>query len=122
MSTDFSVRPVGTPAPLPVTQPQSQAASDAVATQLPASQSVTATDGSGNVRSDPQSQNLVDMTHQAFFDRQAASMVYQVVNSSTEQVVDQYPDEAVLRRRAYFHALDLAKSSAPRVIPTDRSA
>jgi uncharacterized FlaG/YvyC family protein len=122
MSTDFSIRPVGTPAPLPIVQPQSQAASDAVATQLPASQSVTATDSSGNVRNDPQSQNLVDMTRQAFFDRQAASMVYQVVNSSTEQVVEQYPDEAVLRRRAYFHALDLAKSSVPRVIPTDRSA
>jgi len=37
-------------------------------------------------------------------------------------VVEQYPDEAVLRRRAYFHALDLSKSSPPRALPTDRTA
>jgi hypothetical protein len=36
--------------------------------------------------------------------------------------VDQYPDEAVLRRRAYFHALEISKDDAPRVIPTDRVA
>jgi hypothetical protein len=37
-------------------------------------------------------------------------------------VVDQYPDEAVLRRRAYFHTLDMTKDNAPRVLPTDRTA
>ena len=62
------------------------------------------------------------MSHQAFFDRAAGSMVYQEVNSNTDQVVEQYPDEAVLRRRAYFHALDLAKGTALRVLPTDRTA
>jgi hypothetical protein len=105
-----------------VVAPQSQAASDGVATQLPASQSVTAPDAGASARNDPQSLPLEDITHQAFFDRQAASMVFQVVNSNTDQVVDQYPDEAVLRRRAYFHALDLAKSSEPRLIPTDFTA
>jgi hypothetical protein len=49
-------------------------------------------------------------------------MVYQVVDSNNGQVVDQYPDEAVLRRRAYFHALDLAKGAPPRIIPTDVTA
>ena len=47
MATDFSIRPVGTPAPSPVVQPSSQAAGNAVATELPASQSVTAADASG---------------------------------------------------------------------------
>jgi len=46
-------------------------------------------------------------------------MVYQVVNEKTDQVVDQYPDEAVLRRRAYFHALDMCKHDLPRAIRTD---
>src|SRR5262249_3242483 len=116
MSTDFSIRSVGAPAPSPVVLPQSQAASNAVATQLPARQSVTASDASGAIRNDPQSLSPEDVTHQAFFDRDAASMVFQVVNSNTDQVVEQYPDESVLRRRAYFHALELAKGAPPRAI------
>ena len=59
------------------------------------------------------------VSHQAFFDRATVAMVYQVVDSKTDQVVKQYPDEAVLRRRAYFHALDLAKGNPPHVLPTD---
>jgi hypothetical protein len=37
-------------------------------------------------------------------------------------VVEQFPDEAVLRRRAYFHALDLTKDAPTRVLATDRRA
>jgi hypothetical protein len=123
MSTDFSIRPVGIPTPSPVAVPQSQAASNGVSTDLPASQSVTATDASAGARNDPSSASEDDVTHQAFFDREAASLVFQVVNGKNDQVVDQFPDEAVLRRRAYFHAQDLAKSSQrPHPIPTDRTA
>jgi hypothetical protein len=122
MSTDFSIRPVGAPAPAPVAPPASPAANDAVQTDLPTSQSVTAADPSTVVRNDPQAATIVDISHQAFFDRDASSMVYEVVDQNNGQVVDQYPDEAVLRRRAYFHALDLAKSAPQRVIPTDVTA
>src|SRR6516165_11898567 len=122
MSTDFSIRPVGAPAPTPVAPPASPAANDAVQTDLPTSQSVTAADASTVVRTDPQAPTIVDISHQAYFDRDASTMVYTVVNGNTGQVVDQYPDEAVLRRRAYFHALDLAKGAPPRVIPTDVTA
>ena len=122
MSTDFSIRPVGVPAPSPVVTPQTQAASNGVATDLPASQSVTPADGSASVRNDPQSVNEDDVTHQAFFDRDAATLVFQAVNGRTDQVVEQYPDDAALRRRAYFHALDLAKANQPRSVPTDRNA
>ena len=55
------------------------------------------------------------------FDQAAASFVFQVVNARTDAVVDQFPDEAMLRRRAYFHAQDL-KSEPSRPQPTDRSA
>ena len=110
MSTDFSIRPVGAPAPSPVIQPVSQAASNAVQTELPANQSVTASDDTTVTRNDAQIVNF-DISHQAFYDRDAGSMVY--------QVVDQYPDEAVLRRRAYFHSLELSKDELPRAIPTD---
>src|SRR5215813_11069968 len=118
MSTDFSIRPVGSPAPSPIVAPLSQAAGNAVATELPARQSVTAADTAVPVRNDP-IDVVEDFAHQAYFDREAHAMVYQVVNDKTDQVVTQYPDDAVLRRRAYFQALDQSRSVPPRKIPTD---
>ena len=52
----------------------------------------------------------------------SASIVYQVVDNRTNAVVAQYPDEAVLRRRAYFHTLDLTKGEPTRLLATDRKA
>ena len=121
MSTDFSIKPVGAPAVIAVAQPLSQAASHAVATELPASQSVTAAEAGAVVSNDLLSVGDA-VSHQAFIDRAAASIVYQVVDSKTDQVVAQYPDEATLRRRAYFHALDLTKSQPARILATDRKA
>jgi hypothetical protein len=121
MSTDYSIRPVGSPAPSPAVQPVSQAVSNAVPTDLPASQSVTAADTSAAVRNDIQLSNDF-FSREAFFDREAGAMVYQTVDNKTDQVVEQFPDEAVLRRRAYFHTLDMTKDELPRVLPTDRIA
>ena len=119
MSTDFSIRPVGTPAATPIVQAPSEAANSAVATELPASQSVTAAEVSASVRNDPQAGYV---SHQAFIDQAAASIVYQVVDTRTNAVVAQYPDEAVLRRRAYFHTLDLSKITQTRPLATDVKA
>ena len=121
MSTDFSIRPVGTPAATAVVQPLSDAANNAVATELPASQSVTAVDASVAVRNDTQAASDF-VSHQAFIDQAAASIVYQIVDNRTQAVVAQYPDEAVLRRRAYFHTLDLTKGEPTRILATDRKA
>jgi len=118
MSTDFSIRPVGAPAPSTVVQPASAAANNAVQTELPASQSVTATDASTITRNDAQIVTF-DLSHEAYYDRAAGSVVYQVIDQKTDEVMDQYPDEAVLRRRAYFHALEASRDNAPRGIPTD---
>ena len=122
MSTDFSIRPVGAPvATLVVQPPSSEAAGNAVATELPASQSVTVADASAALRNDsPSASDFV--SHQAFIDRAAASIVYQVVDSRTNAVVEQFPDEAVLRRRAYFHTLDMTKGPPTRILATDRKA
>jgi len=121
MSTDFSIRPVGPPAVTPATQTASTAAGNAVATNLPPSQSVTATDASVAVRNDvPTLSDAV--SRQAFIDQASASIVYQVIDSNTDTVVQQFPDEAVLRRRAYFHSLDLAKSAPTRPLATDLKA
>ena len=37
-------------------------------------------------------------------------------------MVKQFPEEAVLRRRAYFHTLDLTKDAPQRLSATDRKA
>ena len=122
MSSDFSIRPVGASSATIVVQAPSPAVNSAVATDLPTSQSVSVSEPSASVRNDVQTISDEAISHQAFYDRAAASLVFQVVNSKNDQVVDQYPDEAALRRRAYFHALDLSKTSAPRALPTDRTA
>jgi hypothetical protein len=121
MSTDFSVRPVGSPVVTPFVQPAGHSANNPVATELPPSQSVTAVGTSGAARNDPQA-GSDSITRQAFIDQAAASIVFQVVDSRTDQVVEQFPDEAVLRRRAYFHTLDLTKNGPTRLAATDRKA
>src|ERR1700674_3231625 len=119
MSTDFSIRPAGAPAATLVVQPSSEAAHKAVATALPASQSVTVADAGASVRNDPQTSSDY-VSHQVVIDRAAASIVHQVVDNRTNLVVQQFPDEAVLRRRAYFRTLDLTRGGPTRHVVTDR--
>ncbi|HXH42635.1 MAG TPA: hypothetical protein VNK51_02165 [Bradyrhizobium sp.] len=119
MSTDFSIRPVGIPAPVQIVTTSNAAANDAVQTDLPLSQTVAPADTSAPLRNDlPSHENI---SRQVVFDQAAASFVFQVVNEKTDAVVNQFPDEAMLRRRAYFHALDM-KSEPSRPLSTDVSA
>jgi hypothetical protein len=120
MSTDFSITPVGAPAAIGVGQPVSDATIKAVATDLPASQAITASDPGAGPRNDPQANEFI--SHQAFFDQSAASIVFQVVDGANGSVVDQFPDDATLQRRAYFRALDLRKDQPARPLNTDVKA
>lgn len=119
MSTDFSIRPVGIPAPVQIATTSNAAANDAVQTDLPVSQTVAASNTVAAASNDLQSN--ANISRQVVFDQASASMVFQVVNDRTDAVVNQFPDEAMLRRRAYFHALDL-KSEPSRPLNTDLSA
>jgi hypothetical protein len=119
MSTDFSIRPVGIPVPTQIVTTSNTAADEAVQTDLPVSQTVAASDTSAPVRNDVR--NNENVSRQVVFDQAAASFVFQVVNERTDAVVNQFPDEAMLRRRAYFHAEDL-KSQPSRPLNTDLSA
>ena len=121
MSTDFSIKPVGAPVVTAVAHPASESAAHAVATELPATQSVTAADAGARARAESDAVN-VSRSRQVVFDRAAASIVYQVVDVRTSAVVQQFPEEAVLRRRAYFRALDLTRDTPTRHIVTDRKA
>ena len=62
------------------------------------------------------------VSNQVVIDRDARAVVYQVIDTKTSLVVNQFPEEAVLRRRAYFHALDLSKDAPTRLRATDRQA
>ena len=126
MSTDFNIKPVGAPVAAPVVQHVSEAAQHAVATQLPPRQSVSAADAGSraNIDSDAVRVSIssASVSNQVVIDRDARAVVYQVIDTRTSQVVKQFPEEAVLRRRAYFHTLDLTKDAPTRLRATDRSA
>ena len=120
MSTDFSIKPVGAPVATPIVHPVSEVVVHAVKTE-PAAQNVTAADTSARARNESDAVNA-SVSRQIVVDRAAASIVYQVVDLKTSQVVEQFPDEAILRRRAYFHTLDLTKGEPTRLLATDRKA
>ena len=119
MSMDFNVKPVGAPVAAPVAPPVNEAAHHAVATELPAPKSVTVADASARPRA---GSGFVtpSLSHQVVIDQAAASIVYQVVDDKTSLVVKQFPEEAILRRRAYFHSLDQSKGVPTRMLATDR--
>ena len=89
MGMDFNIKPAGAPAVVSFVQPVGDAARDAVATQLPASQTITAADVSARVRNDSTGANA-GTSHQTVFDRDAASMVYQVVDNRTRRIVGSF--------------------------------
>ena len=138
MSTDFNIKPVGAPVAAPIAQPLSDASQNAVATVLPATQIVAATDASARTGNEADAVQVslssaasnaaaaaaasASVSNQVVIDRDAAAVVYQVIDNRTSQVVKQFPEEAVLRRRAYFHTLDLTKNAPTRLGATDRSA
>lgn len=127
MSTDFNIKPVGAPVAAPIVQHVSEAAQHAVATELPANQSVAAVDAGARASTDSAAvrvsiSNASSVSNQVVIDRDARAVVYQVIDTKTSQVVKQFPEEAVLRRRAYFHTLDLTKDAPQRLRATDRKA
>jgi uncharacterized FlaG/YvyC family protein len=121
MSTDFNIKPVGAPVAAPIIQPIREAAEQAVATELPTHQSVMASDAGSSTRYEANVANP-SVSNQVVIDRAAASIVYQVVDNRTSLVVKQFPEEAVLRRRAYFRTLDLTRDAPTRLRVTDRRA
>ncbi|MGO3932924.1 hypothetical protein [Rhodopseudomonas pseudopalustris] len=126
MSFDFTVKPVGQLVIPPVVRPEPEVVQKAVATQLPAPQSVTATanaSGSNAVASNAAKVGADTISRQVIFDQASAAMVYVSVDQSTAEVINQYPDSWQLKARAYFREQDQSKlqpRSGP--IPTDRTA
>ncbi|MBY0382395.1 MAG: hypothetical protein K2W78_10805 [Xanthobacteraceae bacterium] len=106
MSVDLSIRPIGASVVTPaIVSSTPEPVKAAVPTQLPPDKSVTAV----QTPSQPNPIHSQDLGRQVTIDRAAASIVYQVVDNRTNQVVSQYPDEARLRARAYWRAEGEAK-------------
>jgi uncharacterized FlaG/YvyC family protein len=126
MSTDFNIKPVGAPVAAPIVSPASETAQKAVATELPPSQSVTAPEPTArgtidtNAANAQASSQTSAFTNKVIIDHDASAVVYQVVDNRTNLVVRQYPEEAALRRRAYFNTLDLSRDAPARAHSTDR--
>lgn len=119
MSTDFSIRPVGASVVAPtVVQQIPEAAKSAVPTQLDSGKAVIAPTNVQTSSTDPHA----NLGHQITIDRAAAEVVYQVVDNRTNIVVNQYPDEARLRARAYLRSLDEAKQDKKAEHQADRQA
>ena len=121
MGNNLTIRPVGAPAPVAAATPVSRAAVDAVATELPPSQSVTAGDAAAGAHLDAQTSGQL-LAHQVTLDREAASIVYRTIDERTNAVISQFPDDPTLRRRAYFRALEAQKASQSPGSATDRKA
>jgi uncharacterized FlaG/YvyC family protein len=120
MSTDFSVKPVGVPASTHIVRPAPEAAREAVRTQLPPAQSVTASETTKALRRESVQIDRERLSRQMVFDEDSAQLVYQVVDRRTEDVVAQVPDEAQRRSRAYFREMERMKE-ASREQRTDRT-
>lgn len=119
MTLDISNRPGAQSTPVSAPRPVADAVQQAVPTQLPVSQTVTAIQRTMETRNDPAFNR--ELSRQIIYDRKAAQYVYQVLDETNESVVVQYPDEARMRARAYFREMEQAQANQ---LPsqTDRTA
>lgn len=120
MSMDFSIKPSNAPAVAPSPSAVAIAVNDAVRTELRAPLTVTAVDAPAYPRNDPRAPSD-GVSRQIVIDRASSTFVYQTIDKRTNEVIAQFPDDAILRRRAYFEALD-RQSALPQPAPVDRIA
>lgn len=121
MGTDFNIRPVGAPVATLLVRPGPDATRTAVPTDLPPDKSVTASDNSSATTTTASypSTSGDQVAHQVIVDRDAAQIVFQTIDKTTNLVVSQYPEESKLRARAYLRSLDDAKLEK-KALATDR--
>jgi hypothetical protein len=104
--------PAARAAPAPVVQ--------AVPTDLPGAKTVTATNTAGGTRNDPSSNsNQADYRQSVVIDPATREVIFRVVDVRSRQVVRQIPEQALLRMRAYTHALDSGKSTTEALTQAD---
>jgi hypothetical protein len=108
MDTGLAVRPTSGATPTSIARPDPAPVRQAVATDLAAAQSVTASTNTDATRHDPAQDSNV---RKIILDAHSREVIFQVLDASSGRVVRQIPDEAMLRLRAYTRAL--AQGSTP---------
>jgi hypothetical protein len=116
---DFNIKPAGAIVAAPVPARAPAADQKAVETLLPPSNAVVAADSSAAAQNDAQANYR--RSDEIVIDRDAAAVVYRTVDAFTRVVVSQFPDEAILRSRAYGRALDIARQDQSHKGTTDRT-
>jgi len=121
MSTDFAIRPVSAPAPTAVVRDVSPSRHEAPAENVrqapaphadpaPARHEIEAADAA--------------LARETIFDKAAGELIFRVVDTRSDRVVRQIPEQAMLRLRAYTRALDdltaAAQTPGSLQVPTPR--
>jgi hypothetical protein len=122
MSTDFAIRPVSASAPTAVVRDVSPSRHDAPAEtrvrHAPAPQADPA----------PARQEIeaaeAAFARETVFDKAAGELIFRVVDTRSDRIVRQIPEQAMLRLRAYTRALDdlteAAQTPGSLQVPTPR--
>jgi flagellar protein FlaG len=105
MDTGLAIRPIAAATQPNVVRPDPAPVREAVATELAAAQSVTASSGAGAARHDSAHAAQDAHVRKIILDAHSREVIYQVLDAGSGLVVRQVPDEALLRLRAYTRAL-----------------
>ena len=123
MGTDFSIKPAGAPVAAPLVRPAPEAVRTAVPTELPPDKTVGASEAVLRPSISPNnypSSNSDRISQGVIIDKDAAAIVFVSIDKTTNQVINQYPEQSRLRARAYLRELD--SKQLDRRIETDRTA
>lgn len=107
MDTGVTNRPVSGVVASDYVRPAAVAAQAATATDLPDSKAVTPAADASSTPNDPSTADAAAsyMTRNVTIDPQTREVIYRVIDTRTQQVVQQVPDQALLRNRAYSKAI-----------------
>ena len=123
MGTDFSIKPAGAPVAAPILRPAPEAARMAVPTELPPDKTVAAANPlprPGVPATSYQQRDSDRISQGVVIDKDAAALVFVSIDKTTNQIINQYPEQSRLRARAYLRAMDSKQED--RRIETDRRA
>jgi hypothetical protein len=119
VAVDRSIRPAGAPFRVAASGFMRRAADDAVATDLSASQSVTAADAAARTQLDPR-RSGAGLSPQVILDPEAVSVVYGIEHDGAKPAIDPPPEDTMRRQHAYDHSLESVKAERASGAATDR--
>jgi uncharacterized FlaG/YvyC family protein len=117
MDAGLTIRPSQSVAQSSYARADIAPAQQAVATDIPKSQAVTAAVAVQQARNDARRADTV--TRELIVDEQSRAVIYRVIDQSSRQVVQQVPDQAMLRLRAYTRALRDGENTSAAMLRAD---